>query len=180
MVLLWDQLLIKPVSRILINSFVNFVCNGKNPPTVRQKLKTARIFSQQNLMQFKLNLSVANWTESLSMQNVNMAYESFWRQYREIFDATFPLTELKFNKNMHKVNNFMTAGLLTSRGTKIALHKQCLVNPTPLSLNNYKQFRNLYNRTLRAAKILHIKNKMKRAFFRLFVTLKFDLSYVNK
>jgi len=89
-----------------------------------------------------------------------MAYESFWRQYREIFDATFPLTELKFNKNMHKVNNFMTAGLLTSRGTKIALHKQCLVNPTPLSLNNYKQFRNLYNRTLRAAKILHIKNKL--------------------
>jgi len=140
--------------------FVTFVCNGKNPPTVAQRLKTARIFSQQNLLKFKLNLSNANWNETLAVPNVNLAYESFWQLYKNIYDATFPLTVLKFNKNMHKVNSFMTAGLLISRGTKISLHKQSLSNPTPLSLNIYKQFQNIYNRTLRAAKILHIKNKL--------------------
>jgi len=90
--------------------FITFVCNGKNPPTVSQRLKTARIFSQQNLMQFKLNLSNANWNETIAMPNVNSAYDSFWQHYKNIYDTTFPLTVLKFNKNMHKVNSFMTAG----------------------------------------------------------------------
>ena len=50
----------------------------------------------------------------------------------------------------------MTQGLLKSRETKNRLHKQCLINPCPLTCNTYKQFRNLYQRTIRAAKKLHI------------------------
>jgi hypothetical protein len=36
---------------------------------------------------------------------------------KKLFDISFPLTKIKFNKNLHKINNFMSAGLLISRGT---------------------------------------------------------------
>jgi len=140
--------------------FITFVCNGKNPTHVTQKLTTARIFSPQNLLNFKTNLSSANWNDTMVSIDANSAYDAFWLQYKKIYDVTFPLVKMKFNKNIHKANGFMTAGLLISRGTKTSLHKQSLVNPTPLAINLYKQFRNIYNRTLRAAKILHIKNKL--------------------
>ena len=140
--------------------FINFVCNGKKPATATQKLKTARIFSPQNLTKFKMQLNSANWNDTFENLDVNEAYGAFWSQYKNFFDETFPLTKMKFNKNIHKANSFMTAGLLTSRGTKTALHKQSLANPTPLAINLYKQFCNTHNRILRAAKILHIKDKL--------------------
>jgi len=92
--------------------------------------------------------------------DTNDAYDALWLQYQLVFEKTFPLTKLKFNKNIHKVKSYMSGGLLISRGTKINLHKQCLAYPTPLSITLYKQFRNLYNKTLKAAKVLNIKNKL--------------------
>jgi len=141
--------------------FFTFICNGKNLPLKQQKSVTMRVFSQQNLLKFKEALANANWNPTLSSIDTNDAYDAFWHQYKQAFEQNFPLTKIKFNKNIHKINCHMSAGLLISRGTKIRLHKQSLANPTPLSINLYKQFRNLYNKTLRAAKILFIKSKLK-------------------
>jgi len=140
--------------------FITFICNGKNLPAQQQKSITMRIFSAQNLSKFKEALANVNWNQTTSILDTNDAYDAFWLQYQTTFETIFPLTKLKFNKNIHKVNSYMSEGLLISRGTKINLHKQCLANPSPLSINTYKQFRNIYTKTLRAAKILHIKNKL--------------------
>jgi len=56
----------------------------------------------------------------------------------------------------------MSAGLLISRGTKFNSHKQNLANPTLLSINIYKQYRNIYTKALRASKNLHFKNNLNK------------------
>ena len=102
-------------------------------------------------------MSNYNWNELYNTDNVDIAYNLFWMKYNTSFESIFPVTKIKFNKNVHKIHNYMSEGLLLSRTTKLNLHKQCLVNPNPISINMYKQYRNVYNSTLRAAKKLHIQ-----------------------
>ena len=141
--------------------FISFICNGKNVLQNHLRTITTRIFSAPNILKFKNALANSNWQPTLSEALTDNAYDAFWAQYKSIFELSFPLTKLKFNKNLHKINCFMSAGLLISRGTKNNLHKQSLSNPTPLTINAYKKFRNLYAKTLRAAKIFHIQSKLK-------------------
>jgi hypothetical protein len=54
----------------------------------------------------------------------------------------------------------MTSGLLQSRKTKLELRKKSLNDPSPDNLTNYKNFRNLYNKTLRASKKLYFEQKI--------------------
>jgi hypothetical protein len=54
----------------------------------------------------------------------------------------------------------MTAGLLISRSNKTVLHKIYLKDPTPLNFNKYKNFRNIYNSTLRKSKKLYFESNL--------------------
>jgi hypothetical protein len=54
----------------------------------------------------------------------------------------------------------MTAGLLVSRNTKNHLHKKSVANPLPENIQRYKTFKTIYFRVIRAAKKLHITNKI--------------------
>jgi hypothetical protein len=65
------------------------------------------------------------------------------------------MTKAKFNKNVHKINNYMTSGLLISRSTKIKLHKVAVKERTQQSMTHYRNFRNLYNATLRISKKMY-------------------------
>ena len=70
------------------------------------------------------------------------------------------LTTTKFNKNYHKVSDFMTTGLLISRRNKILLHKTALVTNTHDNWTTYRNYRNLFNKTIRASKKLHYESKL--------------------
>jgi hypothetical protein len=49
----------------------------------------------------------------------------------------------------------MTKGLLVSRKNKMLLHKLCISDPSVENVNNYKCYRNLYNKLLRASKTMY-------------------------
>jgi hypothetical protein len=66
----------------------------------------------------------------------------------------------RFNKNIHKIQGFMTNGLLISRNSKKTLHKASIANPTAENINKYKTFRSIYQRVLRAAKKLYFTSKL--------------------
>jgi len=88
------------------NNFITFICNGKNLTTQQQKSITMRISSAQNLLKFKEALANINWNQTTSMLDTNDAYDAFWLQYQLAFEKNFPLTKLKFNRNIHKVNSY--------------------------------------------------------------------------
>ena len=57
----------------------------------------------------------------------------------------------------------MTKGLLVSRSTKLKLLKTSANNPSPENLCAYKNFRNIYTKTLRASKKLYFNANFKKA-----------------
>ena len=70
----------------------------------------------------------------------------------------FPIRNVKFNKNFHKKEKWMTKGLLRSRETKIRLANEKSKFPSEENRKIFKDYKNLYNKLLRAAKKLHYSN----------------------
>ncbi len=64
---------------------------------------------------------------------------------------------------MHKINKFITAGLLVSSKTKNYFHKKSLKSPTASNLLNYRTHRNIYNSTLRLSKIQYFESNLEKA-----------------
>ena len=64
----------------------------------------------------------------------------------------FPETVKKFNRNIHRIEPWMTVGILTSRRKKGTLYKAQLKNPTVTNRDNFRAVRNLYNVVVRTAK----------------------------
>jgi hypothetical protein len=122
-----------------------------------------RKYNTESLSNFKLQLAALSWEEALSKTDVDLAYECFFRDFKTLFDLNFPPIAKKFNKNFHKVNEFMTSGLLVSRRTKLALQKKSIASPTVTNISAYKNYRNIYNKLLRASKKLYFDNNLKKA-----------------
>ncbi len=119
-----------------------------------------RDFSKNNLDEFKSALSNIGWESVLSLANADLAFNEFWETFSSLFDIYFPIKTKKLNKNIHKIQNFLTSGLLKSRTTKIALHKLSISHPTDDNIAKYKTYRNLYNTLLRKSKILHYQDQL--------------------
>jgi hypothetical protein len=167
------------IDHILFNKHCNKFCTGtlisdisdhfftfivppdrlKNPSFVHKSV-LERNFSAQNLNNFKLDLAGADWTHVLNSREVDDAYDKFWNIYTEYHNTNFPLIRKRFNKNYHRRQNFMTAGLLVSRTSKNNLHKTAITYPTQENIQRYKNFKTLYFRVLRAAKKLYFKTKI--------------------
>jgi hypothetical protein len=69
--------------------------------------------------------------------------------FHEVF---FPIQTKKFNRNINNIEKWMTKGLLISRQNKFKLSHKCMSEPSPANRLLYKQYRNCYNTTIRAAK----------------------------
>ena len=83
------------------------------------------------------------------------------RTFFTLYELHFPLSNMKLNKNVHRLNNFMTAGLLISRGVKNDLHKKALLNPVQFS-DAYKEYCNIFNSTLRLSKQLYLDENFRK------------------
>ena len=96
----------------------------------KSKNDLSRNFSKYNIAKFRENLSQLNWSAVSDSDNVDISYGNFWDTFQTLFDLNFPLTKNKFNKNFHKINSYMTKGLLISRMTKMNLHKKSTNDPS--------------------------------------------------
>jgi hypothetical protein len=58
-----------------------------------------------------MELGRTNWNSVYAKLDVDEAYEEFWGYYNTLFDRIFRLKRTRFNKNIHKKQNFMTRGI---------------------------------------------------------------------
>jgi exonuclease III len=140
--------------------FFTFIQTPSPISKIAEKTKTSRLFNERTLNNFKAALGGANWEPVTCTNDVNIAYDEFWSIYTELFELTFPLKTMRFNKNIHTKNPFMTAGLLKSRETKNHLYHLTLSDPSAESKTRYKNFKTLYFKTVRAAKKQYYRNKL--------------------
>ena len=131
--------------------FLNFIAVPCTRTKEAKINKPKRNFSQFNLRRFKEALGSCSWNSTLSCNDVNDSYNNFWDDFHSLFELHFPLIHVKFNRNVHKINNFMTKGLLISRTTKNTLHKKSLVDQNLYS-EHYKRYRNIFNSLVRISK----------------------------
>jgi len=101
---------------------------------------------------FRNSLERINWSFLTDLTNVDEAFDGFWDIFSTFFNISFPIQKVKFNKNIHKVNQFMTKGLLISRANKLTLHKTFLIEKTDTSFNVYKKYRNIYNNLVKKSR----------------------------
>jgi hypothetical protein len=159
----------KPSSNFITGTIINdisdhfFTFITLNQTKREKDIKTveSRSFSQTNINNFKLTLGSLSWETTLQSNNVDESYSNFINDLLPLFELHFPKTNKKFNKNFHKINDFMTGGLLTSRRTKNLLHKKAIIEPTPENLTKYKNFRNIFNSLLRKSKVIYFEQNLK-------------------
>ena len=143
--------------------FLTFVHLPIKAKPCKPKIVESRNFSNANVKRFKDCLASQKWENTLQTNDVNASYACFWSTFSELYEIHFPLRKAKFNKNFHKISNHMTNGLLTSRLTKIKLHKNSIALPSPDNVNLYKSYRNIFNKVARASKKLYFTSSLGKA-----------------
>jgi hypothetical protein len=140
--------------------FFNFICvpAASRTKQTTNNFKYLRPFTLTNMTNFRDDLKNINWHPVLSSNNVDTGFGNFWEIFSTLYDLHFPLTKVKFNRNIHRINDFMTKGLLVSRKRKLELQKLSILDPASY-FNTFKQYRNLFNSTLRASKNLYYDTK---------------------
>jgi hypothetical protein len=135
--------------------FFTFVRMPLKVSKLAEKTKMVRISNAENINRFKMLLAASDWADVTTSQCVDSSYDAFWSIYSNLYEICFPLKKIRFNRHIHKKNQFMTEGLLKSRRTKQQLYEQSLVEASEISRNRYKNFSRIYYKTVRAAKKLH-------------------------
>ena len=119
-----------------------------------------RNFSQLAIKKFKESLNNINWNNLLADNSVQTCYDNFSDIFFTLYNLHFPLITGNINKNTNSINPWMSKGILTSRLRKIVLCKLSLTHPYEPHLTDYKNYRNLYNKIIRASKKLYFQNEL--------------------
>jgi hypothetical protein len=86
-----------------------------------QGVFSSRDFSQQNLIKFKNSLSSLGWETILEEDDPQLSFNNFSDVFHNLYNLYCPIKEIKFNKNFHAKEPWMTRGLLISRSRKLQL-----------------------------------------------------------
>ena len=124
---------------------------------------TTRKISKKSLDVFAHKIKSFDWQSTLSRNNPPESYESFFKEFFEIYDYYFPLKKYK-SKNIKRDNNlWISRGLMKSSKTKEKLCKKFIKNPTKNNEQNYKKYRNKLNHLIRIAKKNYYCEKFSQA-----------------
>ncbi len=117
-------------------------------------------FSDQNLLLFREALNSINWAPLYYTNDAQLAYDLFEENFQTLYDLYFPIVTVKFNRNIHKLEKWMTTGLMISRTVKNNLYK--VSNRTLVNEDAYKKYRNIYNSLIRSAKKLYYEKQFSK------------------
>jgi Reverse transcriptase (RNA-dependent DNA polymerase) len=119
----------------------------------------SRSFSQPNMNLFREALRNNNWDLVTNSDSAQIAFNFFSDTFFSLYDIYFPLRSVKFNKNYHSIENWMSPGLLISRREKIRLFKLSAKVPSPRNIATFKNYRNIYNKLTKLAKKLYYEKQ---------------------
>ena len=144
----------------LSDHFMTFLSPNLSRQKTKPKTIKCRHYSKANVDLFKRDLNMTNWDPVTMTNDVDSCYDQFWKIYTDIHDRIFPLTTSRFNKNIHKISEFMTTGLLISRTNKNKLHKIALTDNVPYNWQQYRSYRNIFNKVVKQSKKLHYQKSI--------------------
>lgn len=121
-----------------------------------------RDYSTDNINSFKSLLSQLSFADVMQENDANLSYDLFHNKFFDLFNIVFEEKEKKFNRNVHKIEPWMSLGLLTSRLRKDELsriYSQTRTIEDHITYNNYK---NLYNKLLKNMRKLYYQKEIQK------------------
>ena len=120
--------------------------------TTSNKNGSIRFRDFKRLDDFKTTVANSDLREVLDLNDCQTAWNAFQNSFNELYNLFFPERTVKLNRNFHKIEKWFTNGLLTSRRRKIHLENLLTREPCEENAVNFKTFKCIYNKTVRAAK----------------------------
>ena len=118
-----------------------------------------RQITDENLQKLNDKLSQHDWNSIYILDDPDIAYNNFINIYQEYLDDCMPIKLCKFNRLKHKIEPWITKGLIKSLKTKNKLYTNYIKCTDPQEKinkeNKFKIFRNIYNKLIRKAKEIH-------------------------
>jgi hypothetical protein len=136
-------------------------------PTKKAKLQhpkfiTYRCINELSLNNFRKELKETNFS-SVYVDNPSQSYSNFLHIITSLRDKHMPIITKRFNRYRHKINPWITKGIITSLKNKDKLANKIkkLKNQTNLEIlkNKYVNYNRIYLNVIRKAKQLYWENK---------------------
>ena len=151
-------------SGVILNSisdhFPIFHVSSQTQKTEKPKTFISRDITSEKIIQFNAMLNTNNWGNVLNELNPQISFENFHEVFDCAFNLHFPIKEVKFNKNIHKIEGFMTGGLMISRRKKLELGTIYSKNKTPENNIAYTTYRDIYNKAIKDAKKIFYREQL--------------------
>ena len=123
-----------------------------------------RLINPTTKLSFFNCLSALDWNEVTNLECPDLAYQRFYGIFIKFYLINFPLTLCnQSNKDFIPKQPFMTQGMLRCRSKKEELARAAKASPTPNLIEIYKNYRNIYNKTIKTASKIYYRNKIARA-----------------
>ena len=123
-----------------------------------------RVMSEENIKSLKEDLKMETWQALLANHDTNEKTNLFQEKIQHKLDTHCPRKRVKFNKNIHFIDEAMTQGLLVSRGSKQALYDKWIRTKDSTLADKYRKFNTLYNTLLRKSKGMLHKQKFEEKY----------------
>jgi hypothetical protein len=107
-------------------------------------------------------LFITDWSLSTDCADAEEAFNNFSSIYNHHHNIFFKPRTARFNKNVNKIETWMTSGLLNSRATKLKLAKLCFTNPSQQANEKYNFYCTLYNKLVRLSKKNYFASELAR------------------
>ena len=119
-------------------------------------------FNTEKIAAFKEQLSRVEWNIVLKQDDTQSAYDNFYGIFNRLYIHHFPIKNIRFDKNIHNIEPFMSRSILKSRKTKFELAEIKLRFPTESNISKYNLYRKCYDKVIRAAKKLYFKQSFEQ------------------
>ena len=103
-------------------------------------------------MRFRNFLENTSFERVKSEDDPEKCLEVLDDMFFSIYDFHFPKKKAKLNRNIHRIEKWITGGIMKSRQTKIKLRTKLLKHPSHENKEIFKKYKNLYNKIIRARK----------------------------
>ena len=120
----------------------------------------SRNITDEKIENFNTLLRNIEWENVLNVDHPQTSFNNFMLNFNEAHNLTFPIQKIRIKKNIHRVEKFMTDGLLKCRTKKFALSALSIKNPTQENVSKYHLYRNIYTRAIKTAKKMYYSNEL--------------------
>ena len=99
------------LTTLISDHFAVFASISTNMKKSQPKYFYSRNLGENNRANFKTDLENVDWQSTMNENNPQLSFDMFLDRFNSLYEVHFPLRKIRFNKNIHKKEPFMTKGI---------------------------------------------------------------------